>query len=283
MSELDPALLLAHLENLGPPRAWDPALPSPPWTDPGFSRRLLRAQLAEEGNLAGRRPGLAVAQARWIAAHLTPGATILDLGCGAGLHALEWAAAGHPVTAVDLSPAPLAYLRERAAARALPVTTRQMDLRQLSGSDSYDAVVMLYGLFHTLTPAAGLATLRAIRERLRPDGTLFVELRTSGGWDRRAYRSWLRGEAARLAPEGALGLVVHGWDEAAEAEVEQYLILSPGGRLETFAVTERHVTQAEWERLLAEAGLSALPGGTGWPSERPAEWRLLAAHPPPVH
>jgi SAM-dependent methyltransferase len=54
--------------------------------------------------------------------------TALDLACGAGRHALDLARRGYLVEAWDVSPVALERVRRRAAAKALLVATRELDL-----------------------------------------------------------------------------------------------------------------------------------------------------------
>ena len=59
----------------------------------------------------------------------TPGAPVLEVGCGTGRVALALARAGHPVTAVDVDAALLAELARRAV--GLPVEVVHADAREL--------------------------------------------------------------------------------------------------------------------------------------------------------
>jgi SAM-dependent methyltransferase len=60
------------------------------------------------------------------------GGPVLDLGAGTGRVALDLAARGHEVTAVDREPELLDELAERAAARGLEVTCLVADARELA-------------------------------------------------------------------------------------------------------------------------------------------------------
>jgi len=80
------------------------------------------------------------------------GLTILDAGCGTGLLAVELAARGAEVTAVDLSPRLVALARERASGLALP---RQIEFRAGDMLDPalgrFDRVVAMDSLIHYAT------------------------------------------------------------------------------------------------------------------------------------
>ena len=87
-----------------------------PWDEPAFSERMLREHLDQSHGAASRRiPELRAQVQRmleWLG--LGPGAHLLDVTCGPGLYAAEFARAGLCVTGVDFSPASIRY-----AARAL--------------------------------------------------------------------------------------------------------------------------------------------------------------------
>lgn len=80
-------------------------------------------------------------------ARLAPGASILDLACGAGRHSLQLAAMGFNVTGVDLSNNLLRIAREHAAAEMLTAEFIQEDIRSLNLSTKFSAVINVFTSF----------------------------------------------------------------------------------------------------------------------------------------
>lgn len=74
---------------------------------------------------------------------LTPGMSILDIGCGTGRHAVELARRGFKVTGVDISAGMLAQARAKAAAAGVVVTWVQEDATRFSAGDAFDAAICL--------------------------------------------------------------------------------------------------------------------------------------------
>jgi SAM-dependent methyltransferase len=72
---------------------------------------------------------------------LLPGMRVLDAGCGPGRHALELGRRGIAVVGVDTSPDFLALARE--AAGDLPVEFHEADVREITYTDAFDAVICL--------------------------------------------------------------------------------------------------------------------------------------------
>lgn len=117
---------------------------------------------------------------------LTPDATVLDVGCGPGRHALELASRGFRVTGVDISQRFVDLGREAAAERGLEVTFERRDARGLGHDSEFDAVISLcqgaFGLQGATTvdpqrtapaPIDGdLAVLGGMARSLRPGGKL---------------------------------------------------------------------------------------------------------------
>ena len=102
----------------------------------------------------------------------TPGARVLEVGCGTGRVALALARAGHPVTAVDVDEALLGELARRAG--TLPVEVVKADARELDlpsrGYALCVAALQTIQLFGGPGPRARF--LAAAREHLRPGGVL---------------------------------------------------------------------------------------------------------------
>ena len=74
---------------------------------------------------------------------LPTGASVLDIGCGTGRHALELARRGYRVTGIDLSEGMLNVARAKAAVDGLDVRFLQADATGYQADQSYDAAVCL--------------------------------------------------------------------------------------------------------------------------------------------
>lgn len=126
----------------------------------------------------------------------------LDAACGTGRHTERLVAAGHDVSALDLTPEMLAIARRRAPGAAFA----QGDLRALPHPDrAFDLVVCGLALGHLADPAPAVAELarvtaaggRLVISLLHP---LLVVL----GWqarftDRRGERAWVREHPHRMS------------------------------------------------------------------------------------
>ena len=104
---------------------------------------------------------------------LAPAKRYADLGVGDGLLTMMIAEIAEQVTAVDLSNAMLAQLRDRTKAKGLSnVTTVEADVADLPLPDaSHDVVLLSQALHYVDNPARALSEARRI---LVPNGTLLV-------------------------------------------------------------------------------------------------------------
>lgn len=106
--------------------------------------------------------------------NLTPGARLLDAGCGTGQFALEMAARGCRVTGIDLAPTMIERARRHGEQRGIGVEWRVGDLTHLADDDaSFDAVMARVSLQFVPDP---LAALRELGRVLRPGGRLFASV-----------------------------------------------------------------------------------------------------------
>jgi SAM-dependent methyltransferase len=118
-------------------------------------------------------------------AELRYGASVLDLGCGTGRHAVEFAKRGYSVTGVDLSEGMLAQAREAAEREGVAVEWLHADAQTVRLDKRFDLVVCLceggFGLVDDgQEPVAhDLAILRTAYEHLKPGG-LFVMTALNG-------------------------------------------------------------------------------------------------------
>ena len=89
--------------------------------------------------------------AEMVSPHLAPGGTLFEGGCGLGHLSIALAKRGFDVTAMDLSPLPLKYLRESAAYEGVRLTVRAGDVFALPAREVYDCA--LFCFFGSVTEA----------------------------------------------------------------------------------------------------------------------------------
>lgn len=120
-----------------------------------------------------QRDSLALDALREMARGLSPGAPVLDLGCGAGVPATRWLAErGFSVTGVDFSAKQLDLARRLVPGAAF-VGSDMTDLD--FPPETFDAVVALHSIIH-VPRGEHPALLANIRDWLKPGGYFLATL-----------------------------------------------------------------------------------------------------------
>ena len=107
---------------------------------------------------------------------LEPGSQIMDVGCGYGRHAMELAARGYQVVALDLSLPLLLRGADEAQRRGLNINFVHGDMRELSFEDQFDGAYCLFSTFGYFDEEANKKTARGIAKALRPGARLVIEI-----------------------------------------------------------------------------------------------------------
>ena len=111
---------------------------------------------------------------------LSKGATILDVGCGTGRHALELARRGYAVTGIDFSGGMLDVARAKAAVDGLQVRFVHADATLFESDARFDAAICLCeggpGLIGKGDDAEAhdLAIYRRVAEALKPNAPFLL-------------------------------------------------------------------------------------------------------------
>lgn len=86
------------------------------WDDTHISLQMLKAHLDPDFEAASRKHSFITDSAAWIATQVSPQQNLylLDIGCGPGLYAQEFARAGYKVTGIDFSKRSIRYAQKSA-------------------------------------------------------------------------------------------------------------------------------------------------------------------------
>lgn len=103
--------------------------------------------------------------------------SVLELMCGTGRISMPLLEAGVSLTCVDASPAMLAILRQKLAARGLSAHVVQAEVTCLNLDSTFDLVLLPFQSFHELrTEAEQRKALHEIMRSLKPNGRFVCTL-----------------------------------------------------------------------------------------------------------
>lgn len=106
---------------------------------------------------------------------LEPGASILDAGCGLGLQGIALSRRGYRVVGLDIAATLLARASTEAGYQGVEVRFVNMDYRQLSFQNAFDAIVCLNASFGYFDDDENAKIIGNFREALKPGGKLLVD------------------------------------------------------------------------------------------------------------
>lgn len=159
------------------------------------------------------------AELRFITEHLTPGSTILDVGCGAGIPVAQHLAKTFSLTGIDISASMIALARKNVPAAKFVIADV---VKSEFPACSFDAIVSFYAIFH-IPRQEHLNLFRQFAQWLRPGGLLLFTVASKddgpgyteddffGGtmyWSNfgpSTYREFLTETGFRIEQEGIVG------------------------------------------------------------------------------
>jgi SAM-dependent methyltransferase len=104
------------------------------------------------------------------------GATILDLGCGPGEHAVRLAKRGYEVIGIDLSLAMLARAADEATELQQRINFVQGDMRDLTFEDAFDGVYCWGTTFGYFDEQKNIEVIQKVHKALRRGGRLLLDV-----------------------------------------------------------------------------------------------------------
>ena len=232
-----------------------------PWEDPAFSRRMLAAHLSQASDAASRRSETIDRHIEFIrrVALTKPGSRVLDLGCGPGLYTQRLAEQGFDCFGIDIGPASIEYAVEQAQGLGERCRYVQGDLRETEFGSGYDLIMILFGDFNPFPRDQGLEILQRCRDALAPDGLLLLEVHSYDALRDRGLSAprWSAHESGLFSERPHLRLDQQFWlEDSAHAAGRHWVVDAETGETKKYGWTMRAYTDAEYEALLAEAGLA---------------------------
>ena len=267
------------------PTAWEKG-GNLPWDEPAFAQRMLREHLDESHGAASRRAAERMAQIDWLWAKLAlqPDMRLLDITCGPGLYAVEFARRGCIVTGIDFSPAAIPYARQLAdqAGVADRCVFVQQDVRQADwGEHAFDAAIFLYGQLGVFPKVEARALLAKAARALRPGGRLAVELLDQGRVDKTESTWWYTDDQGLWGDAPFLHLGERFWDAEQQISIERFTILHlTQGAVDEVILCDQTYAVGEVATLMQEAGFATSehhPAWGGLPIADAAEWVAYVA------
>lgn len=106
----------------------------------------------------------------------SPVASVLDIGCGSGMHAAEMANRGYDVLAADLAEEMLQLARKRNLALGAKIEFMQADMRNFVTPREFDAIICMTNAFLCNYKDGHVRdALRCFAASLRPGGVALIE------------------------------------------------------------------------------------------------------------
>lgn len=257
-----------------------------PWNEPAFAERMLREHLDDSHGAASRATPERARQIEWLWSRLKlrPGVQLLDVTCGPGLYAVEFARRGCTVTGVDFSPAAIAYARDLARAENVAGRCRfvEQDVRQADfGERGFETAIFLYGQLAVFTRDEARDLLARLAHALKPGGKLCVELLDPARVDRKESTWWFTDNTGLWGDAPFLHLGERFWLEDEQMSVERFhLIHLETGELTEIQLCDQAYAAETMTRMMREAGFAAvhvLPAWDGLPFYDAPEWVVYIA------
>lgn len=107
---------------------------------------------------------------------VSKGGTILDVGCGLGLHAIELTRRGYLVVALDLSLAMITHASEAAQHQKLRLSFVHADIREMEFDGAFDAAICMGTTFGFFDDDSNRDVLVRLYQALRPGGRMLLDV-----------------------------------------------------------------------------------------------------------
>jgi SAM-dependent methyltransferase len=207
--------------------------------------------------------------------------TLLDLGCGTGMHAIEFARNGWTVTGIDLSEEMIRRAEARLTKDALPVRFRQGDACQAGPERDFDAIVSLFHVASYQTSRTKLENLfTTAHAALKPNGIFLFDYWYGGAVLSQGVET--RVKVVERAPLRVTRIAQSDHDEATAKVRVKYTLFCENAALSSINRVDEIHQLRYWFPFEIEASLRATGfdpiGHYAWLSTEPPTSRTWGAY-----
>lgn len=175
------------------------------------------------------------------------GCSLLDVGCGRGRHAIEFARRGYRVTGLDLSERSLEVARELAEEEHLQIDFIAGDMRDPVGDNEYDGVLNLFTAFGYFEKWADhQRAVDAMAKAVKPGGFVVQDFLNPTAVENNLVPSDTR-------TVGDVSIDQRRWIE--EGRILKEIIFSKEEESHTFYESVALLSRSEFETMYSDAGL----------------------------
>lgn len=189
------------------------------------------------------------------------GATILDLACGTGRHAVELASRGYQVVGFDLSLAMLARASDEAQDRKQKINFVQGDMREMTFEETFDGVFSWNTSFGYFDEEKNAAVIAKVHRALKKGGQFLLDVVNRDNLVRSAPSlAWFEGDGCICMDEMQIDFIT------SRMKVKRTLMMDDG-RTKEIEYSIRVYSLHELGKMLHDNGfrVAEVSGRTGTP------------------
>lgn len=189
------------------------------------------------------------------------GATILDLACGTGRHAVELASRGYQVVGFDLSLAMLARASDEAQDRKQKINFVQGDMREMTFEETFDGVFSWNTSFGFFDEEKNAAVIAKVHRALKKGGQFLLDVVNRDNLIRSAPSlAWFEGDGCICMDEMQIDFIT------SRMRVKRTLMMDDG-RTKEIEYSIRVYSLHELGKMLHDNGfrVAEVSGRTGTP------------------
>lgn len=234
------------------------------WTDPYISQRMLEAHLNTDHDAASRKVSTISKTVEWINSMLPQNAKVLDLGCGPGLYAEQFAELGHSVIGIDINQNSIDYALENAKKKDLKIKYIKGSYFEITLDEQFDAVIMIYCDMGTHSNENRDKILQQVKKYLKPNGKLifdvFNEKLTEEKKENRSWKYYNEAGFWTDKPHLVLSETFH--YKEASLFCYQYVVITENIQ-KVYRVWEHYYRENEIKQILSDHGYEIVKIETG--------------------